>query len=295
MANQLMDNKLNQITPLSKIPDYNTFQQLLVVGNLGLEIGEFRYPRGIFIQEDTGHIYVSDTGNHRILMFFENGDFLKQFGDSHLDSPYSVLVHGRSVYVTDWGHHAIFIFSLPELFMIKKVDKIGHEKFKFPRNLAISPNQYFYMPSTDKDIIQILNGNLEIQSLLRHETMTRPIDLKFSTDQMFVLSDRDSPCVHIFTISGVKIRAIITRGIGMQVERAFFFSLDAHHNIIVSDNRSHQIKVFSLEGELQYTLGKYGHEPGMFNHPTGIAVLKHNKIACLSLNKGFSLQIFSAS
>ena len=53
--------------------------------------------------------------------------------------------------------------------------------------------------------------------------MKEPVDVKFTSDEMFVLSLEDNPCIHVFTLSGEKSRSIVTRGgIGMQVSGAFF-------------------------------------------------------------------------
>ena len=94
--------------------------------------------------------------------------------------------------------------------------------------------------------------------------MHRPRDVKLTTDEMYVLSGSDTPCVHIFSYTGHKIRSLLTRGDGMQVTSPSHFCLDAHKSLIISDLSAGQIKIFSNEGTLLHTLGERGEEVGMF-------------------------------
>ena len=193
------------IPPMPAISDYAAFQQpIIAVGKFGSNSGEFKQPRGVSVQTKSRNIYVADMDNNRIQIFSETGDYLSQFGQQYLNKPYGILIHLDDVYVTDMGHHSIFLFKLPELRMIKRVGKRGSgiEEFNFPSQLAISPNQHLYIPDDSNHIIQILSTNLAFQGSVKHQTMTRPLDVKFSHNEMFVLSHDDSPCIHIFSLSG---------------------------------------------------------------------------------------------
>ena len=124
--------------------------------------------------------------------------------------------------------------------------------------------------------------------------MSQPVDVKFSNNEMFVLSCEDNPCLHVFSLSGEKSRSLVTSGgVGMLFKTPFFFCLDGHNNIVISDCFAHNIRVFSPEGDLLHTIGQQGHQAGMFIYPKGIAI-NNNKLICLSRNYNFGLQIFSA-
>ena len=284
------------IPHMSAIPNYATFQQPIVgVGKQGSAPGEFKGPSGVSIDTESGHIYVVDISNKRIQIFSETGDHLNQFGHQHLIRPWGILIHQDSIYVTDTNQHAIFLFKLPELTMVKRVGErgSGNEEFNYPRQLAISPNQHLYVADTNNNRIQILSKDLAFQDSLRHQTMTRPVDVKFTNNEMFVLSCVDNPCIHVFTLSGEKSRSLVTRGgIEMQVSMVFFFCLDARNNIVISDCYAHAIKVFSPAGDLLHKIGQKGHQAGMFNLPYGIAILNNTKLVSVSENYSFALQIF---
>ncbi|KAI6645690.1 hypothetical protein LOD99_12953 [Oopsacas minuta] len=279
------------------IPDYATFQQPIVaVGKFGSGQGELKYPAGISIETESGHIYVADDGNKRIQIFSQTGDYLNEFGYQHLERPWGILIHEDNIYVTDIGHHAIFLFKLPDLTMIKRVGTrgSGSEEFNQPRQPAISPNQHLHVPDYNNNRLQILTTNLVFKDTLEHKTMSEPEDVKFTKNEIFVLSRSNNPCIHVYTLSGEKSRSLVTGGgIGMKFQGAYFFCLDRHNNIVISDCSANQIKVFSPEGDLLHRIGQEGHKAGMLFSPRGIAI--HNtKLICVSNNINFCLQIFSS-
>ncbi|KAI6658093.1 hypothetical protein LOD99_15806 [Oopsacas minuta] len=264
---EISQQEIHPIPHIPVIPKYAEFQQPIVtVGITGSAPGEFKGPSGVAIEPESGHIYVADMLNNRIQIFSQSGDYLNQFGNQHLKKPWGILIHEDNIYVTDIVHYAIFLFKLPDLTMIKRVGKegSGSEEFNNPRQPAISPNTHLYVPDYNNNRLQILTTNLVFTDTLEHKTMTGPIDVKFTNNEMFVLSLKDNPCIHVFTLSGEKSYSLITGELGMQVGRAYFFCLDGHNNIIISDCLTNNIKVFSPEGDLLHKIGQRGHKAGMF-------------------------------
>ena len=78
----------------------------------------------------------------------------------------------------------------------------------------------------------------------------------------------------------------------MDVLRSFFFCLDPLNNFVLSDIKSHSIRVFSPEGNLLHTIGREGHQQGMFSEPAGVAVTPNGRLVCVSENENYGLQIF---
>ena len=291
--------RLGEIVQLDipAVPKYAAFQQPSVaVGKEGKAPGKLNGPRGVAIEQSSGHIYVADRYNSRIQIFSEAGEYINHFGHQHLQWPWGILTYRESIFVTDIGHNAIFRFQLPNLKMVKRVGKLGsgNEKFNCPRQLAISPNKQLYVPDQSNDRIQIFSTDLAFKGSLTHRTMTTPVDIKFTNTEMFVLSREDYPCIHVFSLSGDKSRSLITRGIGTQVKLAFFFCLDELNNIVISDRTADSIKVFSPAGDFLHSIGQRGQQAGMFYYPFGIAISNKTKLVCVSNNENFALQIFTA-
>ena len=279
------------IPPIPEISNYAAIQKPIVaVGKQGRAPGGLYRPQGVAIELESGNIYVADMYNHRIQIFSQTGDYLNQFTHRHLYTPYGILIHKDNIYVTNLFRQAIILFKLPDLTMMKRVGKegSGNEEFNSPRQLAISPNQLLYVADTDNNRLQILSTSLVFQGSLKHQTMTQPVDVKFSNNEIFVSSCEDNPCIHVFSLSGERSRSLVTGG-GI---KSMFFCLDGQNNIVISDCSAHNIKVFSPAGDLLYTIGQEGEEAGMFIYPKGIAI-NNNKLICLSENPNFGLQIFS--
>ena len=123
--------------------------------------------------------------------------------------------------------------------------------------------------------------------------MTSPTDVKVNNNKVYILSIQDSPCLHVFSLTGEKIRSLITRDDGgnAQVRRCFSFCLDKKQNILMSDNEARNIKVFSQEGALLHTLGGTQDRDKTIRSE-GITLTDTNKIICTSLLTIFGLHIF---
>ena len=288
---------LNEVPSLTEVPDYGTFQRpAVVVGKEGDQNIKFSSPRGVAISEETGNIYVADRDNKRIQIFAENGDYRNEFGNDFLEEPWGTLIHQNYIYVTDCVQQAVLKFNLEGLSLEKKVGEegSGSDQFNHPLQLAISPDEQIHIADQWNHRIQVLNKSLEFISHFEHESMTRPVDVKFSNEEIFVLSYQDNPCMHIFNLSGEKSRSLITSGDGMSLKGAYFFCLDGKGNIVISDWLAHSIKVYSNVGDLQHTIGGEGEGEGrMFTYPNGIAIMKNTKLICVSQNDKFALQIFA--
>ena len=123
--------------------------------------------------------------------------------------------------------------------------------------------------------------------------MSLSIPIKVSRDCMYVMCPDNNPCMHVLTLEGDMLHSLITRGEGMNVKSPYFFLLDSLINFVISDIDSHSIRVFSSEGNLLHTIGREGHQQGMFYRPTGVAIIPNGRLVCVSRNVNHGLRIFS--
>ncbi len=85
-------------------------------GSNGPDQGQFASPRNVAVAPD-GTMYVSDSGNHRVQVFDQNGQFLTQFGQEgagpgQFSEPWGLAVgQDGLVYVADTWNHRVQIFS----------------------------------------------------------------------------------------------------------------------------------------------------------------------------------------
>ena len=276
------------------VPRYEDMRPIVAVGKEGKAPGELWNPHGVAVDENTNQIYVADA-LPRVSIFSETGEFITTFIHEDMRQPYGIAIHRDSLYVTDTEAHAVFHFKIEtDMRLVAKLGSEGSDmgQFYYPLGLTVSPNGDVFVADSRNGRIQILDDALHFTSLITHQTMGNPYDVKLTPGEVFVLC-RVSPCIHVFSHAGEKIRSLITQGIGMQVELAYFFCLDRKQNLLISDWLNHQIRIFSPEGTHLHSIGTPGHEVGMFQFPTGIVLTKNLKLVIVSQNNNYSLQIYS--
>ena len=279
------------------------FDHLIACIKKGRAPGELWYPHGFAIDSNSNQIYVAE-GNlgenniARVSIFSETGEFLNTFSHPDMKEPYGIAIHTDNVYVTDRKEHSVFHFNVEAHFRL--VARIGCRgsgigQFNWPIQLAVSTNGDVFVADYHNNRVQILDCNLHYQRHLSLHSLTQPRDIKLTQDEVYILCRRfqflpSSPCIKVFSYSGVLIRSLIMCGPDCDARFPSFFCLDANSNFLISD--CSQIKIFSKEGTLLHTLGEDGHGVGMFQNFGGIALTENRKLIVVSQNRMYSLQIF---
>ena len=277
------------------VPHYATCHtRVVATGKIGDAPGELLRPVGVAIHEDTHQIFIVNNAKSRVEIFSETGEFFHQLGVRQLSRPYGIAIHGDSVYVSCWGDHTVSKFSLTELCLVRRTGRGYNRQFNYPRQLTTDPIGRVFIADSDNDRICIHDPDLNHLRNITHPSMSRPCDVKVSRDRLYVLSPCSSPCMHVLILEGDKLHSLITCGEGMDVLDAYFFCLDPLNNFVLSDLKSHSIRVFSPEGNLLHTIGRYGHQQGMFDGPEGVAVTPNGRLVCVSENVNYGLQIFTS-
>ena len=289
-------SRLGEIAEVSVYePHYATCHtRVVATGKKGDAPGELNYPCGVAIHEGTHQIFVANWFNNRVEIFSETGEFLHQLGVGQLSNPCGIATHEDSVYVICQSDHTVSKFSLTELCRVRRIGGWGSDngQFKYPRQLTTDLIGRVFIADTTNNRICIHDPDLNHLRNITLQSMSRPWDVKVSRDRLYVLCPLNNPCLLVLTLEGDKLHSLITRGVGMGMSRPFFFCLDPLNNFVLSDY-SHSISVFSPEGNLLHTIGREGHEQGMFYYPRGVAVTPNGKLVCVSHNENFGLQIFN--
>ena len=290
-------SRLGEIAEVSVyVPHYATCHtRVVATGKKGKAPGELKCPLGVAIHEETHQIFIANIDNDRVEIFSETGEFFHQLGVGQLSNPSDIAIHGDSVYVSCCGDHTVSKFSLTELCRVRMIGGkgSGNGQFDWPRQLTTDPIGRVLIADTDNDRICIHDPDLNHLRNITHQSMSRPYDVKVSRDRLYVLCPDNNPCLLVLTLEGDKLHSLITCGEGMDVLVPCFFCFDPLNNFVFSDFNSHSIRVISPEGNLLHTIGREGHQQGMFYKPRGVAVTPNGKLVCVSGNKNYGLQIFS--
>ena len=227
-------------------------------------------------------------------MFSITGEYIKTFCKGQLEYPVSIASNGDDIYVSDSNLHSVFRFRLPDFELINQVGKQGTSKgeFSFPRQITVA-NDFVFVADRNNNRIVVMTNELELIQSVSHVSVTQPFDVKLLDTELYVLSYKDNPCLHVLSQSGEKLRSFITCGkLGnKQVKKGYFFCFDQQQNILISDFSDNSIKVFSQEGALLHTLGITQEDNNRIK-PKGIVVTNDNKIICTSDDTEFGLHIF---
>ena len=277
------------------VPHYATCHtRVVATGKKGYSPGELKCLSGVAVHGETHQIFVANWENDRVEIFSETGEFLHQLGVGQLSHPYGIAIHGDSVYVSCLCDSTVSKFSLNELCHVRWIGGFGSNngQFFYPYQLTTDPIGCVFIADYGNYRICIHDPDLNHLRNITHQSMSRPLDVKVSRDCLYVLCPFDNPCLHVLTLEGDKLHSLITCGEGMDVLWPEFFCLDSLNNFVLSDYESHSIRVFSTEGNLLHTIGREGHQQGMFYRPRGVAVTPNGRLVCVSDNENYGLQIF---
>ena len=289
-------SRLSEIVEVPvNVPRYTTCHTpVIATGKEGSAPGKLFFPQGVAIHEETHQIFVANYGCDRVEIFSETGEFISQLGVGQLSIPHGIAIHGDSLYVSSMGYTTVSQFSLIEMCHVRRIGGYGSNngQFKHPQQLTTDLIGRAFIADCGNHRICIHDPDLNHQRNITHPSMLRPYDVKVSLDCLHVLCPYNDPCMLVLTLEGDMQHSLITCGGGMDVSRPYFFSMDPVNNFVLSDCHSHSIRVFSLEDNLLHTVGRYGHQPGMFYNPKGVVITPNGRLVCVSHNVNYSLQIF---
>ena len=289
-------SRLGEIVELPVfVPHYATCHNSVVAtAKKGSAPGELFNPSGVTIHEETHQIFIANRFSHRVEIFSETGEFLSQLGVGQLSKPYGIAIHGDSVYVSCEKDHTVSKFSLTEMCRVKRIGGEGSNNGQFYNPLQLTTDSIDRVFIADRGNSRICIHDQDLNHLcnITHQSMSHPHDVKVSRDRLYTLCPYTSPCMHVLTLEGDMIHSLITCGEGMDVVWPRFFCFDSLNNFVLSDNESHSIRVFSPKGNLIHTIGREGHQPGMFYLTRGVAITPNGGLVCVSNNVNYGLQIF---
>ena len=108
------------------------------------------------------------------------------------------------VFVSDWVSDCVYKLKLPKFQLVTKVGKKGNgvEEFNTPEYLTVTTDRSVLVADCYNDRIVVMD------TYLKHQTMTHPNDVKVDNNKLYVLSAKDNPCLHVFSLTGEKIRSL---------------------------------------------------------------------------------------
>ena len=284
-----------RINPVRRlVPDYSRVDKpVKVFGRHSKEdksAGVFRFPHGIAIDPVSNYVYICDLGWDRVQVFDRSFNFIFLFSE-RMKGPAGICIKDNRIYVTQFESCCMNIYSTKGE-LLQSVGKKGKNELEFgcPLGLDISTEMNrVYIAERDNNRVQCLNLDMTFNSFI--EDIYGASDVKLTSVDIVVLCYR-SPCISLYNYSHQSIRSMVTQGEGCQVVNPLSICLDAAANILITDNESHCVCVFSHEGVMIHRFGREGEREGEFMEPRGIAMDCEGRIMVASENLKHCIQIF---
>jgi tripartite motif-containing protein 71 len=206
-------------------------------GSLGSGNGQFKRPQGVTIGFG-GTVMVADSENHRIQVFNQQGEYLRQFGtlgsgNGQMNTPSDMaLAPNGDVWVVDKGNNRIQRFTSEGQYVTQFGSKgSGQGQFNDPWGIARG-----------------LDGTIWV-------------------------SDRANNRIQQFTASGAFIRSVGNSGSGNgQFSGPMGIAVDPSNNVWVVDRANYRVQKFSSTGQYLSQFGSKGSADGQFEGPRAIEV-----------------------
>lgn len=205
--------------------------------------GTFNEPWDVAVAPD-GTVYVTDTWNHRIQHFSQDGEFLDMFGHfGQADSPDAF-----------WGPRGIVIDASGRIF----VSDTGNKRIVI-------------LDARGNPLSELGTGGVGLGEL------DEPVGLAIGTDGRLYVADAWNQRVQVFEETTQDHYAAVLEWpidgwFGQSLENKPYINAGPPGQICTTDPESYRVLCFSGEGEFILGWGEFGQEGTQFSLPVGIAV-----------------------
>jgi len=277
--------------------------------------GEFRYsfvdgwaklPSGMTFLECPGvavdsqdNIYVLTRGEHPVIVFDRQGNFLRSFGEGLFSNRTHGLyiAYDDSVLVADDGLHTIQKFSSQGQ-KLMEIGERNHPAPKWSGQPFNRPTSAAIMPSNGDVYISDGYGNARIhaysgegeyrfswgESGIDAGQFIRPHNIAVDADDHVYVVDREAHRIQVFDPKGkfITMWNNIHRPDAMVLwqDHIYVGELNGMQGVDDAPGLGHRVSIYNLNGEMVCRFGakEEGEGPGQFIAPHGIAVDSHGAI-----------------
>ena len=221
-------------------------------GSHGTETGQFKGSVSIAVNKRTGKIAIADYFNRRVQLFDRECKYLRTIGDKGLDSerikfPLSVEFTTSDEVIVIHGE----LFTSSKMFLFTEhgdLIKVIGQHLIDPCSVSVRDDGHMIVCDSGDNSVKILSpdGTGLVQSFKGPHASHYPASAVYHENKFFVLYH---PCyyVKVFNNEGLYLYDIAVKHAFGSLRNSL--TIDAFNNLVVCDNSSSSVHVFSLDGK----------------------------------------------
>ena len=265
------------------------FKTLRFIGAEGAIEGlQLSGPWGI-IANDSNEIFVSDMNNNRIVVFNENGEFIRSFGQNSLNCPNGVHTDNTGrIFVGNRYDNKILVFGQNGEYISTFHNASSLNE---PRGLSFDADGNLIVCDAGNKCVRFFSPNGNIFKTIGAGRLRMPFNCLCFKGKLFV-SDRDAHVIKVYNSNGRFLYEFGKHGTGDgELNHPTGLAVDKMGHLLVCSLGNHRVQVFTLDGKFVAKFGEYGQHLGQMFSPTSVSVLKSGRIVVCEFQNN-RLQIF---
>ncbi len=235
--------------------------------------GMLARPHGISMGPD-GLIYIADSGNHRIVVFDQQGNFVRSLSKYGLapapdavNEPWDVTVGpDGTIYIADTWNHRIVEYSAQGQYVRNwgfEGPNVGDPlAFWGPRGITTDNEGRIYLADTGNKRIVVFNRESFFVRQIgtgggQEGELDEPVGLAIGPDGSIYVADTWNQRIQVFDPEGRYLRQWYVDAWFAQTNERPYIEVDASGNVYVTDPEAYRIIVFNSAGDYLYSFGDY--------------------------------------
>ncbi|RMZ98130.1 RING finger nhl-1 [Brachionus plicatilis] len=292
-SQDFLASTLSNVSNKPRITEYGFRKKAVkIIGKQGKENGEFNWPLDLAINSFNNNILVTDSRNHRIQIFDQEGKFSRCFGamgtkEGEFNSPAGIYIDTMSnVYVVDRLNHRIQIFDRYCRYLRSISSGQGNQpgQLNNPWGIAVNKISEIFVCDKENDRICVFNPSGKFLRSFGHYgsengRLDKPCYIHVTNDNKVFVSDCMNHRIQVFDTNGVflfKFGREGTKSGEFKYPRGV--TCDQEGCILVADSGNSRIQVFANDGRFIAEFGAKGIDSGMFQGVEGLCINKNSNV-----------------
>ena len=225
--------------------------------------------------------------NNHIVVFSENGEFIKSFGHNTLHCPNGVICDntGKICMVSRNDNKILLFWQNGKCFATVHNGEVLRE----PRGIALDSQGNLIVCDTGNKCVQLISPNGNILKSIGQGRLPKPFDCLYFEDKIFV-SDLKAHLIKVYNSNGRFLYEFGRRGNGDGefIELGGLAADKTGHLVVCSD---HKVQLFTTDGTFVTQFGVYGNLMGQMKSPLTASVLKNGQLVICEM-ENLCLQVF---